>query len=90
LNPLNKENGYPDLNPPYNKMYYRVSISFEGGAYIIGPSTRPVKEIPEPIAEEMEDKDSNAVSIYVPPPPRTPKNDPKQPVPVLLPIIHGN
>ena len=55
LNPLNKENGYPDLNPPYNKMYYRVSVSFEGGAYTIGPSTRPVKEIPVDIpAEEPE------------------------------------
>ncbi len=88
LNPLNKENGYPDINPPYNKMYYRVSISFEGGAYIIGPSTRPVKEIPEPVVvDEPDDKDSNAVSIYVPPPPRTtPKNNPSQPVPV--PVTH--
>ena len=52
LNPLNKENGYPDVNPPYNKMYYRLSISFEGGTYVIGPSVRPVKEIQVAIPEE--------------------------------------
>ncbi len=49
LNPANKENGYPDNNPPYLKMYYRLSISFEGGTYVVGPSVRPVKEIPEPV-----------------------------------------
>ncbi len=49
LIPQNKENGYPDNNPPYSKMYYRVSITFEGGDYVIGPSARPLqqkKEIP--------------------------------------------
>jgi hypothetical protein len=51
LNPQNTENGYPDANPPYNKMYYRITITFEGGTYVIGPATRPVKEVyePEPI-----------------------------------------
>jgi len=51
LNPQNTENGYPDANPPYNKMYYRLTITFEGGTYAIGPATRPVKEVyePEPI-----------------------------------------
>ena len=51
LNPQNTENGYPDVNPPYNKMFYRISITFEGGTYIIGPATRPIKEVfePEPI-----------------------------------------
>ncbi|MEP6712130.1 MAG: hypothetical protein ABJA37_06940 [Ferruginibacter sp.] len=44
LNPLNKENGYADANPPYNKMYYRVFIAFEGGSYIISKTVRPVKE----------------------------------------------
>lgn len=44
LIPQNLENGYPDLNPPYNKMYYRVTIVFEGGAYIVGNPSRPVKE----------------------------------------------
>ncbi len=46
LNPQNKENGYTDLNPPYSKMYYRVSISFQGGAYMISLPERPVKDIP--------------------------------------------
>ena len=44
LNPLNTENGFPDINPPYDKMYYRLNIIFEGGQYEIGPSTRPTKE----------------------------------------------
>lgn len=48
LNPQNTENGYPDVNPPYNKMYYRISITFEGGTYIVGPATRPIKEVFEP------------------------------------------
>ena len=47
LNPQNTENGYPDNMPPYNKMYYRVTIIFEGGAYEIGKAARPVKEIIE-------------------------------------------
>lgn len=44
LNPQNKENGYADVNPPYNKMYYRLFIAFEGGSYIITKPVRPVKE----------------------------------------------
>ena len=46
LNPQNKENGYADANPPYTKMYYRVSITFEGGTYVISPPVRPIKIIP--------------------------------------------
>jgi len=41
LNPLNKENGYLDGKPPYNRMYYRVLISFDGGSYEIGKSSKP-------------------------------------------------
>jgi hypothetical protein len=41
LNPLNKENGYLDAKPPYNRMYYRVLISFDGGLYEIGKSSKP-------------------------------------------------
>jgi hypothetical protein len=50
LNPLNTENGYLDPSPPYEWMYYRVMIMYEGGQYIIGPSRRsprPVKQLPE-------------------------------------------
>ena len=43
LNPQNIENGYADNNAPYNKMYYRVFIAFEGGSYIISKVARPVK-----------------------------------------------
>jgi hypothetical protein len=44
LNPQNNENGYADANPPYNKMYYRVFIAFEGGSYIISEPVRPTKD----------------------------------------------
>ncbi len=44
LNPQNQENGYADANPPYNKMYYRVFIAFEGGSYIISTPVRPLKD----------------------------------------------
>ena len=44
LNPQNTENGYADVNPPYNKMYYRVFVAFEGGSYIITQPARPVKD----------------------------------------------
>ena len=29
-------------------MYYRITITFEGGTYVIGPATRPIKEAYEP------------------------------------------
>ncbi len=45
LSPQSRENGYTDDNPPYNKMYYRVFVSFEGGSYVFTPPVRPVKDI---------------------------------------------
>ena len=44
LNPQNIENGYADANPPYNKMYYRVFVSFEGGSYLFSSPFLPIKE----------------------------------------------
>jgi hypothetical protein len=44
LSPQSRENGYADANFPYNKMYYRVFIAFEGGSYIITNPARPVKD----------------------------------------------
>lgn len=49
LNPQNEENGFVDEAPPYNKMYYRLFISFEGGDYIFTDAARPVKDIPPPL-----------------------------------------
>lgn len=49
LNPQNAENGFVDEVPPYNKMYYRLFISFDGGDYIFTEATRPVKDIPPPL-----------------------------------------
>lgn len=48
LTPQNAENGFVDEAPPYNKMYYRLFISFEGGDYIFTEAARPVKDIPPP------------------------------------------
>ena len=45
LSPQSRENGFTDDNPPYNKMYYRVFVSFEGGSYVFTPSIRPVKDL---------------------------------------------
>lgn len=44
LSPQSRENGYADANFPYNKMYYRVFVAFEGGAYVITNASRPVKD----------------------------------------------
>lgn len=44
LNPQNIDNGYSDQKPPYNKMYYRVFISFPGGQYVFSEIRRPVKD----------------------------------------------
>jgi hypothetical protein len=50
LIPRNKENGYPDNTPPYDHMYYRVSIVFEDGSYALGHPTKPsrfISDLPE-------------------------------------------
>jgi hypothetical protein len=42
LNPQNRENGFADVKPPSNKIFYRVFVAFEGGSYIYSRSYRPV------------------------------------------------
>src|SRR5436190_22710839 len=37
-NPQKVENGFVDAKPPYNKMFYRVFIFFDGGEYIFSES----------------------------------------------------
>ncbi|HMK02752.1 MAG TPA: hypothetical protein VK489_01115 [Ferruginibacter sp.] len=49
LNPQSTENGFVDEKPPYNKMYYRVFVSFDEGAYVFSESERPVKESAHPL-----------------------------------------
>jgi hypothetical protein len=44
LNVFNRTNGFVDAKPPYNKMFYRLFISFEGGSYIFTKSYRPVPD----------------------------------------------
>ncbi|MEP6675236.1 MAG: hypothetical protein ABJA78_08770 [Ferruginibacter sp.] len=59
LNPQNRENGYADVKPPYNKMYYRVFISFSGGTYLFSQVKRPVKDT----ARAVEDVDGTVKPI---------------------------
>jgi hypothetical protein len=44
LSPQSRENGFADANAPYNKMYYRVFIAFEGGSYVYSNTARPIKD----------------------------------------------
>lgn len=72
LNPLNKENGYADLTPPYNKMYYRVFIAFEGGSYILSTPVRPSKDTsssPSQVVYPWQVNPNADPSIQVPPAP---------------------
>lgn len=41
FNPQNTVNGFTDVNPPYNKMYYRLFIGFDTGVYILTEAKRP-------------------------------------------------
>ncbi|MEP7236534.1 MAG: hypothetical protein ABI685_01670 [Ferruginibacter sp.] len=41
FNPQNTVNGFTDMNPPYNKMYYRLFIGFDTGVFILTESKRP-------------------------------------------------
>ena len=61
LNPQNLENGFADDKPPYNKMYYRVFISFEGGSYLFSSTARPVKDPPVKKEPEITNVDITAV-----------------------------
>lgn len=75
LNPQNLENGYLDKNPPYNKMYYRVFISFEGGSYVYSESQRPITEI---LTATIKTKDGNdSVIVITNPQPQPWQVDPK-------------
>jgi hypothetical protein len=55
LNPQNRENGFADVKPPYNKMYYRVFVAFEGGSYVYTKSYRPVKDTAKNLAVNPKD-----------------------------------
>ena len=44
LSAQSRENGYADANAPYNKMYYRIFIAFEGGSYVYSKIMRPIKD----------------------------------------------
>jgi hypothetical protein len=63
LNPQNVENGYADESAPYNKMYYRIFISFAGGSYLFSEVRRPVKDsYPAPTISPA-DKPNSSVTV---------------------------
>jgi hypothetical protein len=61
LNPQNSENGFADNKPPYNKMYYRVFVAFEGGKYAFSNIVRPVKQKMVEVSEPSTVKDSTFI-----------------------------
>lgn len=65
LSPLNRENGYADTKPPYNKMYYRLFISFEGGSYVFSSVERPVKEMLSDTAKAYPPVDTTEVKANI-------------------------
>ncbi len=67
LNPQNNENGFVDEKPPYNKMYYRVFIGFDAGAYVFSESVRPVKELPLPSPMITQEITVEPIKKYEPP-----------------------
>lgn len=56
--PQKTENEYVDPKPPYNNMFYRIFVAFEGGRYVFSKVSRPVK----PAASELAD---NYPSKYI-------------------------
>ena len=58
LNPQNLENGFADDRPPYNKMYYRLFISFEGGSYLFSNTARPIRIAPVKIINTVPEKNT--------------------------------
>ena len=45
LNPENRENGFADGKPPYNNMYYRIFMAFDGGTYLFSKAAKPGNEL---------------------------------------------
>lgn len=41
FNPQNTVNGFTDVNPPYEQMYYRLFIGFDTGIYIFTKAKKP-------------------------------------------------
>ena len=88
LSPQNFENGYADTKPPYNKMYYRVFISFDGGSYKFSNAVRPVKdpsEIINPADTSFpflnKDRDRSVMPTIIDPRNPNAKISPKTPLP---------
>jgi hypothetical protein len=64
LNPENIDNGYADTKAPYNNMYYRVFVAFEGGSYAFSEVKRPGKL---PAVAALTPGDSIALHVVKPP-----------------------
>ncbi len=58
LSPQSSENGFADVSAPYNKMYYRVFVSFEGGSYLYTNTARPSQQPLTMIVKTSDGRDS--------------------------------
>lgn len=58
LNPQNLENGFADDHAPFNRMFYRLFISFDGGNYEFSKIKRP-----ERVFTTKDDQDENSYGI---------------------------
>jgi len=63
LNPMNKENGFVDTKYTGVKMFYRVFVAFEGGAYIFSKSYQPVIDTSR---QELPDYEEEKKELYKP------------------------
>lgn len=61
LNPQNLENGFADDKAPFNGMYYRLFISFEGGNYEFSKTQRPERV---PLANEEVNGNSYGIRYF--------------------------
>lgn len=66
LDVKNKINGFADNKPPYNKMFYRVFISFEGGTYLFTKSYRPVIDTLKALPDLKNLQQSTVLPWFVP------------------------
>ncbi|MEP6597732.1 MAG: hypothetical protein ABJA71_17385 [Ginsengibacter sp.] len=66
LDVKNKINGFADNKPPYNKMFYRVFISFEGGTYLFTKSYRPVIDTLKALPDLKNLQQSSVLPWFVP------------------------
>lgn len=59
LDVKNKKNGYVDLKPPSDLLFYRVFLSFDGGTYYFSKSSRPSIDSSDIIPSKFQQSEIN-------------------------------